>query len=481
MISCSESYNSIYEDVEEPDPNVVPPGGVDMTKVNILPTFSDPLYSIQGTRDTRVPFENWQEGEEKDHWLKTRFQVFGLRTSSKIGGGANYAAAASGNKQYGVLWNQPMGVINQQGSAQFYDQEGHPIVCRYNPDEKLFRYKFFMLGTDGLESVNLRVENDNRIIAKMTLDGEHDVMQSFAYHTDDQFAREIAQLPSDETTKVFLDGGDNAANNIHMYNRLSGNRGVHPIFNAKHLLSRFDIYVKGGDPDNVKTRDFLKILVKSISIRAAKDVEVVVADDRWERDSYLEQFSSNALIKALSYAPYGLELIANEMRNTKFTQENARGMDFDFLKQDCEKWTEYYGLQSNPIIPEGSHWVGTDERDSLCKSILLPPLPPEGGFFVIDMKYRYLYTHMEDGKLHLGPDVVVPGVTPVRVLYEDYDRVEIPILDDGATVAYEGGKKYSVIITVYGQSVISVDIADLGNWVESDEDINVGGDDVNVE
>ena len=39
LVSCHESFNSIYEDVVERDPNVVPPEEVDMKKVNILPTL----------------------------------------------------------------------------------------------------------------------------------------------------------------------------------------------------------------------------------------------------------------------------------------------------------------------------------------------------------------------------------------------------------------------------------------------------------
>ena len=276
LVSCHESFNSIYEDVVERDPNVVPPEEVDMKKVNILPTLSDPLYMIDGTRNWVGPFGNFDA--DKTHWLNTRFCTYGLLTGNRIGGEADYNAAMAGDKHYGVLWDQRMGISDQQGHTIFYDEADKPVICRYNPDDKLYRYKFFLLGTDGLEHES-RVEGKNKLIARMDVDGTNDIMHSFAYHTDQQYREEVAQLPNDETTKVFTEGG-----NEYMYNRLSGNRGLHPIFNVNHLMSRFDIYVKGGNPKNSNACDFLKIFVTDVSIEAAKTIDVTVADDKWERD-----------------------------------------------------------------------------------------------------------------------------------------------------------------------------------------------------
>ena len=76
MASCHESFNSIYEDVVEPDPNVVPPEVVDLRNVNILPTLSDPLYQIDETRSWVGPFGNFDA--DKSHWLNTRFCTYGL-------------------------------------------------------------------------------------------------------------------------------------------------------------------------------------------------------------------------------------------------------------------------------------------------------------------------------------------------------------------------------------------------------------------
>lgn len=463
MVSCNESFNSIYEDIEEKDPNVVPPEDVDMRNVNILPTLSDPLYSIEKTRAQGGLFENYEK--DREHWLNTRFKVFGLLTGNKAGGAPDYVAAATGDRHYGVLWNQTMGLSDQQGHTVFYDTENKPVSCKYNPDDKLYRYKFFLLGTDGLNA-DIRVEDNNTIVARMNLDGHHDVMQSFAYHTDNQYSEGVGQLPDDETTKVFLDGGlDN------MYNRLSGSRGLHPIFNVRHLLSRFDIRVRGGNPQTDRFCDFLKIFVTDVSIKAAKEVDVVVADDRWERDEYLEEFHKARLITQIGApASCQLPIVPSVMQNTRFTLENRGDMDFDFLNEESCMLSEQIG---EPVIPDGAHWVGSTDVDSLCKTILLPPLPTDDGHFVLSFKYRYVYMYYDGAteKYHIGEGA---GAQNKASIWEEFDEtITIPNVDmDGNPVVYEGGKKYTIVITVYGKSVVAVDVLQPTKW-EDGGDINV--------
>lgn len=477
LVSCHESFNSIYEDVVERDPNVVPPEEVDMKKVNILPTLSDPLYMIDATRSWVGPFGNFDA--DKTHWLNTRFCTYGLLTGNRIGGEADYSAAMAGDKHYGVLWDQRMGISDQQGHTIFYDEADKPVICRYNPDDKLYRYKFFLLGTDGLEHES-RVEGKNKLIARMDVDGTNDIMHSFAYHTDQQYREEVAQLPNDETTKVFTEGG-----NEYMYNRLSGNRGLHPIFNVNHLMSRFDIYVKGGNPKNSNACDFLKIFVTDVSIEAAKTIDVTVADDKWERDEYITQFKENKLFNIVGQPSwFDLQIVDNEMKNTEFTLSNRADMDFDYLATEVEEYSRIFG---EDIIPENSHWVSDTNRDSLCKTILLPPYPtgikdpastssnPERQF-VLNFRYRYLNMHYDQnsGRYHLGEK---SGDVSKASIWEDFSvTIYIPNEDEnGEKVQYIGGRKYSVVITVYGKSSILVDVLRPTMW-ENGGDIDAGRD-----
>ncbi len=467
MASCHESFNSIYEDVVEPDPNVVPPEVVDLRNVNILPTLSDPLYQIDETRSWVGPFGNFDA--DKLHWLNTRFCTYGLLTRNRVGGEADYMAAMNGNKHYGVLWDQRMGISDQQGHTIFYDENDKPVICKYNSADALYRYKFFLLGTDGLSHTS-RVEGNNKLIARMEVDGTNDIMHSFAYHTDQQYREEVAQLPSDETTKVFTEGGYD-----YMYNRLSGNRGLHPIFNVNHLMSRFDIFVKGGNPKNSNTCDFLKIFVTDVSIKAAKTIDVTVADDSWERDAYIEQFKASKLFSPVGQPSwFELQIVDNEMKNTEFSLANRADMDFDFMAQEAEEFSQILGEK---VIPEGSHWVASTKRDSLCKTILLPPHPTDEGHFVLSFSYRYVNMHYDQssGRYHLGEK---KGEINRASLWENYNdqTIEIPNVDEnGDPVQYIGGRKYSIVITVYGKSSIVVDVLRPTMW-DTDGDIEIDED-----
>lgn len=446
---------------------MIPPEEVDLKNVHILPTLSDPLYMIDETRSWVGPFGNFDA--DKSHWLNTRFCTYGLLTNNRVGGEANYSAAMNGDTHYGILWDQPMGISDQQGHTIFYDANDKPVIRKYNPDDKLYRYKFFLLGTDGL-SHTPRIEGNNKLIARMELDGTNDLMHSFAYHTDQQYREEVAQLPNDETTKVFTDGGGE-----YMYNRLSGNRGLHPIFNVNHLMSRFDIYVKGGNAPGNNTCDFLKVLVKDVQIKAVKTIDVTVADDSWERDTYIAQFQENNLVQCVG-APemYNLQIVSNEVKNTEFTINNRADIDFNHIAAEAEKYKPYL---DEPVFPEGSHWVSDTKRDSLCKTILLPPLPTDDGHFVLSFSYRYLNLlyDQKTGKYELGTKT--DGTIPVN-MWEDYSNqtIVIPNVDEnGDPVKYMGGRKYSIVITVYGKTSIEVEVLRPTLW-ENGGEIETGKD-----
>ncbi len=495
MLSCSESFNSIFEDVEVQDPNVVPPGGVDLTNVSILPTLSDPLYAVETTRADGGIFDSWDP--DSVHWLNTRFQVFGLRTTNDEGGTVDYSRAQGGDKQFGVLWNQSMGISDQQGHTIFYDSEDKPVLCQYNKDDKLYRYKFFMLGTDGLPT-NLEVHKEKIVATKVQLDGKHDILHSFAYHTDEQYEDAVRQLPSDETSKVFLNSGKD-----NLYNRLSGNRGLHPIFNVNHLLCRFDIYVKGarpGDnsdsgnydgPDNEPASDFLRVFVKdNVQLRAVNKVDIVVADDAWERDDYETLFCNNGLIRPSDNLSKDetasgfnkLTLCQNEMSPTSPTESLPTGFDISILNAECKAIDESRIYDTDeiqegvPLIPENSHWVGSNNETRLCGTFLVPPLLPDGGEFEISFPYRYVFMYEgTDGKYHIGHEKgsAMAGVQP----WEDFtDRIVVPDIDkDGLPVVYKGGQKYKIVISVYGKTIVKVEVADIEKWQDGG-DLNVGGD-----
>lgn len=477
LTSCSQSYDLLYEEVAEWDRNVVSPEEFDIHKVLILPTLSDPLYSIQKPADpsaTRGAYGTWQTDE--DHWVNTRFHTFGLLTHNDVGGSADYTLARQqgGSGSAACLWDAPMGIIDQQGHTAFYntfdptDPQSAPVNHYHNDDDKLYRYKFFLLGTDNRPVQFDRVSRD-KIGCTMTLDGETDLIHGFAYHSDQQYDDAIKQLPDETLSHTLREGGIN-----HLYNRLAGNRGLQPIYNANHLLCRFDIYVKGAFFGDEMTFNFLDVFIDSVKIKTHDKIDITVADDSWERDTYISAAQAGRLIQTVGNAVrFPATIIPRPMQNNEFTQEYADRIghnDFTHLADEAQD----YASKGLIVIPESSHWVGDNKPQLLCRKLLLPPVLPDGENFVLDIKSRCIFTTKgADGKMYLGsgPDA---DNKPID-LWMNYDQtVVLPrVAKDGKPITYKAGSVYNVILSVYGKSKITLEVT-IGMQWEDGGDIDIG-------
>lgn len=477
LTSCSQSYDLLYEEVAEWDCNVVSPEEFDIHKVLILPTLSDPLYSIQKPADpsaTRGAYGTWQTDE--DHWVNTRFHTFGLLTHNDVGGSADYTLARQqgGSGSAACLWDAPMGIIDQQGHTAFYntfdpaDPQSAPVNHYHNDDDKLYRYKFFLLGTDNRPVQFDRVSRD-KIGCTMTLDGETDLIHGFAYHSDQQYDDAIKQLPDETLSHTLREGGIN-----HLYNRLAGNRGLQPIYNANHLLCRFDIYVKGAFFGDEMTFNFLDVFIDSVKIKTHDKIDITVADDSWERDTYISAAQAGRLIQTVGNAVrFPATIIPRPMQNNEFTQEYADRIghnDFTHLADEAQD----YASKGLIVIPESSHWVGDNKPQLLCRKLLLPPVLPDGENFVLDIKSRCIFTTKgADGKMYLGsgPDA---DNKPID-LWMNYDQtVVLPrVAKDGKPITYKAGSVYNVILSVYGKSKITLEVT-IGMQWEDGGDIDIG-------
>lgn len=477
LTSCSQSYDLLYEEVAEWDRNVVSPEEFDIHKVLILPTLSDPLYSIQKPADpsaTRGAYGTWQTDE--DHWVNTRFHTFGLLTHNDVGGSADYTLAQQqgGSGSAACLWDAPMGIIDQQGHTAFYntfdpaDPQSAPVNHYHNDDDKLYRYKFFLLGTDNRPVQFDRVSRD-KIGCTMTLDGETDLIHGFAYHSDQQYDDAIKQLPDEPLSHTLREGGIN-----HLYNRLAGNRGLQPIYNANHLLCRFDIYVKGAFFGDEMTFNFLDVFIDSVKIKTHDKIDITVADDSWERDTYISAAQAGRLIQTVGNAVrFPATIIPRPMQNNEFTQEYADRIghnDFTHLADEAQD----YASKGLIVIPESSHWVGDNKPQLLCRKLLLPPVLPDGENFVLDIKSRCIFTTKgADGKMYLGsgPDA---DNKPID-LWMNYDQtVVLPrVAKDGRPITYKAGSVYNVILSVYGKSKITLEVT-IGMQWEDGGDIDIG-------
>lgn len=484
ITSCSQSYDVLYEEVAEWDRNVISPEEFDIHKVLILPTFTDHLYSIQQPADpsaTRASdggyYGPWQDDE--DHWLNTRFHTFGLLTRNDVGGSADYTLAQQqqGSGTAACLWDVPMGLTDQQGHTVFYstfdpaDPESVPVSHYHNDDDKFYRYKFFLLGTDNRPVTFDRVSRD-KISCTMTLDGETDLIHGFAYHSDKQYDDAISQLPDEPLSTTLRQGGIN-----HLYNRLAGNRGLQPIYNANHLLCRFDIYVKGAFIGDEMTFNFLDVFIDSVKIKTHDKIDITVADDTWERDTYISAAQSGQLIqKAGDAVRFPATIIPRPMQNNDFTAEHASKIghnDFTLLADEARTYAD----RGIDVMPESSHWVGDNKPHLLCRKLLLPPILPDGENFALDIKSRCIFTTKgADGHMHLGRGPEVDN-KPLD-LWMNYDQtVVLPFVDkDGNPITYKAGSVYNIILSVYGKSKITLEVSIGMSWEDGgDIDIDLGG------
>ena len=85
-----------------------------------------------------------------------------------------------------------------------------------------------------------------------------------------------------------------------------------------------------------------------------------------------------------------------------------------------------------------------------------------------------MHYDQNSGRYHLGEK---SGDVSKASIWEDFSvTIYIPNEDEnGEKVQYVGGRKYSVVITVYGKSSILVDVLRPTMW-ENGGDIDAGGD-----
>lgn len=428
LVACGESYNSMYEDVVEVDPNVKPVEGESLKKVRILPALKDPDYYIEPAKGMG-PYYKFPEDSE--HWLNAVFHCFAFPTGS---------GTYSDNNA--LLWKKDMKLLDEQGTLAFYE-EGKPKSQYYDSKNTKKRYKFFAFSPDTDDDNVEYIPKGNVLTATVKLDGTQDILHSFASHTDDEYENAIGKLPDDETSLVFIQGGRD-----YMYSALSGNRGIHPIFKVNHILPRFDLYVRGGvDESELAAKDkntYVYCVIESIKFIAPGQITVDVADDAWESDEYQKKVDDGLLVTC---KPGDKEYDANILKNPMSGEQY--GVDFD----DLEK-------QYNEIVKDDHHfWVETSKAKSVATPIMLPPVKQ----MQLLVNYNYIIL-VKDSEGRDVIDKLVPLTYPVTI--DPLQKGDPKFLPN---------TKYNIFITIYGMRGVTVQVLPLDKWIE-DQEIPVGED-----
>ena len=473
--SCSSAYNEYYEEEKVPETNVI--NGEDGTTFTdeIIPTLSDPQYEIRTTKGTG-PFEPYSQ--DKEHWLNAPFHTFALLTKNSKNNSVNYS-----DPRQRLLWDEPYYMEDAQGGGHFhtsFDVKSDIVLRYYDASNSYFRYKFFMVHTDKEEELTLTTPAATRVECHISLDGRQDLMHSFAYHTKEQFDAAVKQLPSDRTTSLFLNGNlpeGSEVENEYIYSRMSGNRGIHPIFNMNHLLTRLRIRVQGVKTENGTSDDYMFNLIDKVTVKAPGGATLVVADDSWERDSYKEEVTAGKLITADGVMKdYDSAVESHPMAQSG----TIDGVDFEKLDEEYNKTTVIKdGEEVN--IYDGTtpyHHVKSTESEYLSEDIMVPPMES----YSISWRGRYLRTHKDaDGITHIGWK---DGLDHATTTEKDY-YLQLPVDaewtiemkdDEGAPIKFEPGKTYIVNIFIYGYSEIKMQVVPDVEW-EYGGEIERGKDD----
>lgn len=430
LVACGESYNSIYEDVVEVDPNVNPVEGENLRKVRILPTLKDPDYYIEPTKGMG-PYHKFTEDSE--HWLNAVFKCFAFPAKS-----GPYALTNA------LLWNEEMRLLDEQGTLAFYEA-GKPKILYYDSKNPTKRYNFFVFSPDTDED-NVKYKIDgNMVTAKVELDGTQDILHAFASHTNEEYENAISKLPTDETSLVFISGGWN-----YMYSALSGSRGVHPIFKVNHILPKFDLYVRGGidvaESGSKEKNTYIYCVIESIKVIAPAQIAMQIANDGWERDEYQKQLDDGLLVNcSVGNRDYDVDMLKNPMHGEQFET------DFDDLER-----------QYNEMVKDDGHfWVESSAAKSVANTIMLPP----ASLMKLEVNYNYIAL-MKDSEGREVIDKIVPLTYAVDI---DPSLTGDP--------RFLSNTKYNIFITVYGLKGITVQVLPLDKWIK-DQEIEVGQDDI---
>ena len=435
LVSCHESYPALYME-EEPEGATIHPENGELGPVPIVPTLADPLYDIH-TRGTGA-FEEYDDDAE--HWENADFRTFALLTAnqfsrSEANGTANYAATDTLHR---LLFDQRMRISDGALNVHFYDPSGQQVAKYYNWERQNWKYNFFTYHADNCQDGapdNVRyTTTQDAVTVGVTIDGSQDILHAMAYHDPEQWD---AALEAIQETEGYEDVEDKPLRQYGtelVYSTMSGHRGVQPIFNVSHLLTRLDFMIKGAIPVNAtdETGDFRQIVVRKVSVQSPSRGTLMVANDAWtDTAQYHRDLEAGRL---LTFAP--------ERTYLPVLLHRAPASDYYPWLSDSPEYQERYHDGDDLF-----HISSTKSRP-LGKSIMLPA----DTMFRVKLDVDFL-------DIAAGSDPTHGSLKgPVRELNSIEYEIKYP------PGGFQPGHAYTVIISVYGVQQIKGQLV-LNAWL----------------
>ena len=509
LTACAESFPSILDENVQVRPDEVIAQEQEADLSPIMPTLNSPQFSFV-TRGQGA-FEAWDEdGRDaaetqrvRDAWQNADFRVFAYQTTNRNlltgegQGNVNLSetddhqdegkAGAANASGLCLLYNRVMHVTDPyQGRVRFIGADGEEQTYYYRITNQDRKYNFFTYyADDAVQNPQLtstykserytqvdaegKEHQRQQLTCPVRIDGSQDIMHAFAYHTRQKFEdrvselKDIQHLPKDQLNVLT---SPDSYNQI-LYSTATGHRSINPIFQIRHLLSRFNVQVKGVNPsehDEGDDSDFRNLIITKVSFKSPSTGTLTIAKDEWGDpvsegnigDSYEREVKDGAIIRwdgvtsrllengrtALSLGQnMGSKLYAPVITD-KDTPDGAAlyatiplsdptGICQRFWKEE----TPFHVIETNPVL--------------LTRSILLPPMESFG----IELEVYYLNYTDKDGSRHLNPDspllsYVIPAT--IKLSAEPF--------------VFEAGSEYTINIYVYGLQHISVEAVFGSPW-----------------
>lgn len=416
----------------------------DNSSIRIQPVVKSGIeYDIRTTRGSG-PIEQWSTDSMK--WKNAKFYTYALETRNSLGGQANYQTVSD------VMDHQLTRILNANGALRFYDSNG-VAEEKYYSRWRAHRYKFFTYFTDDAVLGPIQ-RGKTKITQSVSIDGHQDLIHGFAYHTDSELALLVGRMPNNDETKLFTDANGGRE---YLYSGMAGNRGIHPQFHLKHLLSQFNVEVQGVlMSDKEKRYSFLQVLIDSISIYAPSQGTLTIANDTWnDEQTYTQSFQNREILKwGEETKAYGLDIVPYPMSNSNYLPH----VDFEGMRQQIE---------SMGILNTRAYYqVHSLESQKICDPIMLPSVDST---LVLTLGYRHIYYDQDEtGKWTVNQEKTQDSQwrQPFRLTLPKELR------------PYKPGGIYTICIKIYGPEQISIDVLNGEHWQPGgnvDIDTDTGG------
>lgn len=424
FVACDKSYPELYLPAVD---NSFTSNEHMEDKVPIMMGLTDPEYAIvmpkRNSRDSKSDgiFDSYET--DREDWLNARFNVFAFLSHNSIEPEkANYVYG-NAPSVYSLMYNEPFRLSSETNDFSLVPADDPTKTFFYSPERQSCKYKFFIYyADDAAEGESLEIDNNHsRLLLPIKIDGTQDLLCGFAYHTDEEIAEIIkGNADNGDESKLLANYGQEL-----IYSTIAGHRGIQPKFYLKHLLTRFDLQVKGVK-NKQGEENYKDVIITAVRLQTPTQGKMIVADDAWTKDNFEDIYKKNEILR---FSP-------NTSSNKTYIHAKV-----------IPNVTEEVGKQ-HPALTEGFQLFDT-EPITVANSIVAPPQDE----YTLLLNYAYVHRNGSGDILDSTP-----------MTYQASYTIKLQ-----SNESFKPGKQYTIQIYIYGPQEINIKIADVPEW-ETDGD-----------